>query len=161
MVLARRYFITLFSAFRRSASRLGGCWKTALIAALVVSLTMSLSGQSVLQAAAAPLAPVSPASPVELLPNGLERTGSGLVRPDTVSASVTARASGQRVEVLSDRSGTSRRWALPTGGFQNESALAPVRFKDPVAVADGWRDIDTTLVTGSDGKIRPTEAPQV
>lgn len=155
MVLARRYFIALFSAFRRLASCSAGWWKTALIAVLVVSLTMSFSGQATLRAAAAPLAPVTPASPVELLPNGLERTGSGLVRPDTVSASVTARASGQRVEVLSDRSGTSRRWALPTGGFQNESALAPVRFKDPAALADGWRDIDTTLVTGSDGKIRP------
>jgi hypothetical protein len=82
------------------------------------------------------------------------------VRPDAVSASVTARASGQRVEVLSQRSETSRSWVNADGTMSSEMAAGPVRFKDAAAKADdGWRDIDLTLVRNADGSVSPTAAP--
>lgn len=90
------------------------------------------------------------------LRRGFEATGSGLVRPDWVSASVTARASGRRVEVLAERSETSRTFALPEGGAIVDQYLAGVRFRDRSARAtDGWRDIDTSLVADAAGVVRP------
>lgn len=62
-------------------------------------------------------APAAPPIPVPAVQAWVEPTGAGVVRPDVVSATVTAHASGQRVEVLSERSETSRTWALPEGGF--------------------------------------------
>jgi hypothetical protein len=61
-----------------------------------------------------------------------------LTRPDWVSASVTTRATGRRVEVLSQRTETTRVWARPDGIVDEEVAAAPVRFEDSSAV-DGWR----------------------
>ena len=81
----------------------------------------------------------------------------GLVRPDWVSASVTARAVGARVEVLSERSETVRVFVLPDGGVEEEVAAGPVRFRDASAV-DGWREIDTTLGL-VDGVVVPVSLP--
>ncbi|WP_188898507.1 RHS repeat-associated core domain-containing protein [Microlunatus endophyticus] len=90
----------------------------------------------------------------------MEPTGDGLVRPDLVSAAVTARASGKRVEVLADRSETSRTWANPDGTLSSEMTGGPVRFKDSTATrTDGWRDIDLTLQRNSDGTVSPKAAP--
>ncbi|QNP56488.1 DNRLRE domain-containing protein [Tessaracoccus defluvii] len=79
-------------------------------------------------------------------------------RPDWTSASVTARVQGVRVEVLSERTETMRVWAHPDGSVEEETAFAPVRFED-AAAADGWRDIDTTLVAASDGSVAPIAMP--
>lgn len=79
-------------------------------------------------------------------------------RPDWTSAGVTAKAQGVRVEVLSERSETTRVWIHPDGVVEEEAALGEVRFQDELA-ADGWRDIDTTLVARSDGSIRPKAVP--
>lgn len=64
---------------------------------------------------------------------------------DWVSASVTARASGVRVEVLSQRSETTQVFVNADGTVVEETAFAPVRFRDE-AVPEGWREIDTRRV---------------
>ena len=79
-------------------------------------------------------------------------------RPDWTSAAVTAKVQGVRVEVLSERSETTRVWIHPDGVVEEEAALGEVRFADESA-ADGWRDIDTTLEARSDGSIRPKAVP--
>ena len=88
-----------------------------------------------------------------VLPTDESAVSDDLVRPDWVSASVTARASGRRVEVLSQRSEFGRAWVRPDGLVDEETAAGPVRFRDPGA-ADGWRAIDTSLVRGADGRLR-------
>ena len=81
-----------------------------------------------------------------------------VVRPDWVSASVTARASGVRVEVLSERSETSQVFVDADGTVVEETAFAPVRFRDE-AGSEGWREIDTTLVAAADGSVSPVAMP--
>lgn len=78
-------------------------------------------------------------------------------RPEWISASVTAKASGERVEVLSERTETTRVWVHPDGSVEEEIAFAPVRFEDSAA-EDGWREIDTTLHRTSEG-VRPVALP--
>lgn len=75
---------------------------------------------------------------------------STLSRPDWVSASVTARSANRAVEVLSQRSETRRVWVFPDGRVFEENAAGPVRFRDK-SVKDGWRSIDTGLVSDSSG----------
>lgn len=104
--------------------------------------------------------PATPAAPAPVSQAWVAPTGEDPVRPDFVSAAVTAHASGQRVEVLSERSATSRTWALPGGGFTSEASAAPVRFKDKGADNDGWTDIDTTLVVKPDGSVAPKAVPE-
>lgn len=79
-------------------------------------------------------------------------------RPDWTSAAVTAKAQGVRVEVLSERSETTRVWIHPDGVVEEEASLGEVRFPDETAT-DGWRDIDTTLEARSDGTIQPKAVP--
>ena len=81
-----------------------------------------------------------------------------VVRPDWVSASVTARASGVRVEVLSQRSETTQVFVNADGTVVEETAFAPVRFRDE-AGPEGWREIDTTLVAAGDGSVAPAAMP--
>ncbi len=81
------------------------------------------------------------------------------MRPDWVSASVTARAAGERVEVLSERSETTRVWVRPDGVVDEEVAAAPVRFEDSSAV-DGWTEMDPSLVV-RDGRLVAAALPQV
>lgn len=70
------------------------------------------------------------------------------MRPDSVSAMVTARASGARVEDLSQRTQESQVFANPDGTWTSESASEPVRVQDGHG---GWHDIDTTLVARDGG----------
>lgn len=84
--------------------------------------------------------------------------GVGVSRPDWTSAVVTARVQGVRVEVLSERSETSRVWVHADGSIEEEAALGQVRFEDETA-PDGWRDIDTTLVRGPGGSVVPAALP--
>ncbi|MHA7862046.1 RHS repeat-associated core domain-containing protein [Tessaracoccus sp. Y36] len=78
-------------------------------------------------------------------------------RPDWTSATVTARAQGVRVEVLSERTETRQVWVHPDGLVEEATAFGAVRFEDESA-ADGWRDIDTTLTKTSEG-IVPVAMP--
>ena len=98
--------------------------------------------------------PKDPA-PVDSVP--AEETAE-VVRPDWTSAVVTARAQGVPVEVLSERTETTRVLVGPDGLVTEETAFAAVRFEDETA-EDGWRDIDTTLVAGAKGEIRPAAMP--
>lgn len=104
--------------------------------------------------------PTESPAPTEAKPRPwIEPTGSDPVRPDWLSASLTARSSGQRVEVLAARTESSRSWVLPSGAVESE-LTGEVRFKDPaVTDRDGWRDIDTTLVARSDGSVAPVAVP--
>ncbi|MBO9523636.1 MAG: DNRLRE domain-containing protein [Nocardioidaceae bacterium] len=83
-----------------------------------------------------------------------EESSEALVRPDAVSAVVTARASGQRVEDLSRRTETSQVFANPDGSWTEEHADGPVRVED---AAGEWHEVDTTLVE-RDGVIEPRYA---
>lgn len=129
---------------------------------MTVALVMSMPGAVDPVAAAPTPSPSAPADPAPRSASGewVEPTGTGVVRPDFVSASVTARASGQRVEVLSERSEASRTWVQPDGVREAEQAAAPVRYRDPkTTVADGWRDVDVTLVKNVDGSVSPKAVP--
>jgi RHS repeat-associated protein len=62
-------------------------------------------------------------------------------RPDRVAAIVTAKVSGKRVEILSERTENSNTYANPDGTFDAEVFAGPIRIKS----SSGWRDIDPTL----------------
>lgn len=128
-------------------------------------LTVSLAfGQNEMVAQAEPVAPTpAPAAgekSTELSDSNVEPTGSGLVRPDWVSAATTARLAKARVEVLSERTESSRTWSLPDGTALVEQFTGDVRFPDATAEADGWRDIDTTLKLNADGSVSPRAVPE-
>ncbi|TDO44613.1 RHS repeat-associated protein [Kribbella sp. VKM Ac-2527] len=73
-------------------------------------------------------------------------------RPDVLSASVTARSQGSRVEVESMRTETSTTWSNPDGTMTTDAHAAPIRFK---TASGGWQDIDLTLQKGIDGSVAP------
>ncbi len=65
-----------------------------------------------------------------------------------------AKASGERVEVLAQRTEDSQTFANPDGTFTLEQSSVPVRTR-----RNGqWVDLDATLVRGGDGLIRPKAA---
>jgi RHS repeat-associated protein len=69
-------------------------------------------------------------------------------RPDTVSASLTARSSGKRIEDLSQRTEESQVFANPDGTWTMESFAAP-KFTQ---AADGsWSPLNRDLVQSVDG----------
>lgn len=76
-------------------------------------------------------------------------------RPDEVSALVAARLCGDRVQVASATSATSRTWALPSGQVQTELSVAPVRVRQD----DGWVPVDLTLMERADGSVGPRAYP--
>ncbi|KAB2813059.1 hypothetical protein F9L07_15300 [Pimelobacter simplex] len=74
------------------------------------------------------------------------------VRPDAVSAMVTARATGEPVEDLSQRTETVRVFAQPDGSWVSDGTTEPER----VQRADGtWHEIDTALEPASGGGLAP------
>jgi RHS repeat-associated protein len=77
-------------------------------------------------------------------------------RPDVISARITARASGRRVEVEGLRSQTSTSWVNPDGTVTVEAHAAPVRFKD---AAGAWQPVDLTLDQAADGSVRARSHP--
>lgn len=101
------------------------------------------------------LAAAQPAAPTRVpLAEGANDDSSG-VRPDAVSAMLTPRASGKRVENLAARTESSQTFAEPTGVWTLESATGPERVRDATGV---WHDLDLTLIKGKDGKLRPRYA---
>jgi hypothetical protein len=69
-------------------------------------------------------------------------------RPDAVSAGVTARAQGARVEVEALRTETSSTWVNPDGTWTTEQHGGPIRFRN----ADGgWSPVDLDVEAKADG----------
>jgi large repetitive protein len=63
-------------------------------------------------------------------------------RPDAVSAMLTAKVQGHRVEDLSQRTETTQVFANPDGSWTSQEAATPVRARD---THGNWADIDATL----------------
>jgi RHS repeat-associated protein len=74
-------------------------------------------------------------------------TEESLTAADRVAAAMSARLSGKRVEVLSERTEESVTFVNPDGSFTSELSSGPVRVQDE---SGAWRDIDTTLVREGD-----------
>ncbi|WP_238161880.1 RHS repeat-associated core domain-containing protein [Kribbella antibiotica] len=108
--------------------------------AAVTAFALLITGLEASQAVAAPAAdPVPPVAKVAS-------------RPDIVSAALTARSQGSRVEVESMRSETDSTWANPDGTMTTEAHAVPVRFKTK---AGQWRSIDLNLAKAADGTVAP------
>ncbi|SDP68233.1 DNRLRE domain-containing protein [Lentzea jiangxiensis] len=69
-------------------------------------------------------------------------------RPDVVSAAVSSRAQGSKVEVAELRTETSTTWSNPDGSMTTEEHGAPIRFKDK---GGAWTDIDLNWRRDSHG----------
>ncbi|NOL39347.1 hypothetical protein HPO96_03720 [Kribbella sandramycini] len=108
--------------------------------AAVTAFTLMLTGLEARQTADA--APVVPPPPVAKVAE----------RPDVVSAAVTARSQGERVEVSSMRTETATTWANPDGTMTTEAHAVPVRFK---TAAGRWQQIDLNLAKHADGTVTP------
>lgn len=80
---------------------------------------------------------------------------SETARPDAVSARLAARASGNRVEVVDERTESTTLWANPDGSMTRETFTAPVRVRD---ASGEWRDVDATLVRDG-SSVRPRAVP--
>jgi RHS repeat-associated protein len=77
-------------------------------------------------------------------------------RPDVVSARVTARTQGARVEIESLRDETSTTWVNPDGTMTTQAHGGTIRFKG----ANGqWRDVDLTMAEATDGTVAPKGHP--
>lgn len=75
---------------------------------------------------------------------------------DVVTAGVAAKASGEAVEVLSERTESSTTWINPDGSFTTEDSVGQVRFKN----GDGdWVDVDLELKKLPDGRVAPKGHP--
>jgi len=101
---------------------------------------------SLLQAGAEPAVAAPVAAPKAAVDTG------PLVRPDEMSARVTARSSGRRVEVENLRTETTTTWVEPDGLLSSELHGGQIRFKTP---SGQWRDVDLTLAEGEDGALAP------
>ncbi|GAA3817907.1 hypothetical protein GCM10022226_43080 [Sphaerisporangium flaviroseum] len=77
------------------------------------------------------------------------------VRPEEGQAVAAARASGERVEVLSLRSETRQVFANADGTFTSETSALPERVRR----GTGWVDVDTTLRFAEDGTVQPVATP--
>ncbi|MGW6444039.1 DNRLRE domain-containing protein [Lentzea sp. NPDC055074] len=71
-------------------------------------------------------------------------------RPDVLSAAVSARAQGSRVEVEDLRTETSTTWSNPDGTMTTDEHGAPVRFRD---AKGGWQDIKLDWRAERDGTV--------
>ncbi|WP_241999188.1 RHS repeat-associated core domain-containing protein [Kribbella sp. VKM Ac-2500] len=115
-------------------------WFPRAIAA-VVSLSLLVTALEARQPAeAAPAADPVPAA---------QKVSS---RPDLVSAVVTARSQGSKVEVESMRSETATTWANADGTMTTEAHTAPIRFK---TAKGGWQSVDLNLQKAADGTVAP------
>ena len=119
----------------------------ALIA--VLCLSVLVVGLEARPAAAAPAQPAAGTA------QGAPST-QPLSRPDLMSAAVTARAAGRRVEVLGADDAFSTTYANPDGTLSTESHAAPIRFKDSHG---HWQPVDLTLQQNPDGSVSPKGHP--
>ncbi|MFD2766541.1 LamG-like jellyroll fold domain-containing protein [Micromonospora eburnea] len=77
--------------------------------------------------------------------------GQPPVRPGEAEAMATARAVGDRVEVLNQRTETRQVFANPDGTFTSETSAVPERLRR----GGGWVPVDTTLRFTPDGSVAP------
>ncbi|MBB6567700.1 RHS repeat-associated core domain-containing protein [Kribbella sandramycini] len=109
------------------------------VVAGVVAFALLVAGLEAQQAQAGPVAEPPPVAKVAS-------------RPDVISAAVTARSQGSKVEVESMRTETATTWANPDGTMTTEAHLAPVRFKN---AAGQWRSVNLELAKSADGAVAP------
>ncbi|MFJ2738034.1 DNRLRE domain-containing protein [Streptomyces sp. NPDC087440] len=82
--------------------------------------------------------------------------GKPTPKQDASSASLEARMTGQRVEVLGERTETQTVWANPDGTLTEDQAAGPIRFRGP----DGaWTDVDIELKKSADGGVESKAHP--
>lgn len=128
-----------------------GAWRP--VAMMVTAALSTGMGMAVAEPATATSADAAVASRVAK--GSPSRVSSS---PDLVSARVTARAQGSRVEVESLRDETSTTWANPDGTLTTQRHQAPIRFRDS-SVKGGWRDVDLTMAAKADGTAGPKGHP--
>lgn len=107
--------------------------------AAVVSMALLAGALQGPSAVAAPAAEATPAP-------------KAVSKPDVISAALTARSQGAKVEVESLRSETSTTWANPDGTMTTEAHMSPVRFK---TASGDWQSVDLNLAKEQDGLIAP------
>lgn len=115
-----------------------------IAAALSAALLLSVAEASAPPAAVAAAPPPTTAAP------------QVQSRPDVVSAAVSARAQGTRVEVEELRTATSSTWSNPDGTMTTEEHAAPIRFKDSTG---HWRTIDLKWRKDRSGVVAPAGHP--
>lgn len=125
-----------------SRSRLSRRFGSPLVVALAALLALTLSH---VPAAAQETEP----EPVEVGECPTEDV-SDLAASDEYGAYLLALACGVDVEVLDLRDVDRQAWATPAGTIRSETFAIP----QWVETADGWVDVDTTLVSDGDGGIR-------
>jgi len=141
-------FRVLLRLLRRSwAVRMASLVGMLSVAMLVVGLPADAAPSSSVTAAGSATSPTEAAGAATAADPTKE-----LQRPDSVSAMVTARATGQRVEDLSQASETTSVYANPDGTWTAQTASGPVQVQDQSGV---WHPIDTTLVSDGIGGWRP------
>src|SRR3954447_23168640 len=94
--------------------------------------------------------PVAEAQPAVKKPTGHVTVVAS--RPDEVSARVTARVQGRRVEGEALRTETSSTWVNPDGTMTSELHAAPVRFRDRKGA---WHNVNLSLGNATDGSLTP------
>ncbi|MCE1179925.1 MAG: hypothetical protein LWW86_12985 [Micrococcales bacterium] len=83
-------------------------------------------------------------------------------RPDAVSARLSARAQGSRVEVEQLRTETSSTWVNPDGTSTTQQHQGPIRFKDPKAKdpkSAAWVNVNLDVEAKGDGTAGPIGHP--
>lgn len=73
---------------------------------------------------------------------------------DEAVAFAEAQKTGEKVEIVEDRTETETVWATPEGTFAREISNAPIRVRE----GDGWEPVDLDLAV-RDGVVRPKAAP--
>lgn len=96
------------------------------------------------------------------VPSVADEPGSGssvavvASRPDVVSAMVSARSQGRRVEVEGLRTESSTTYANPDGTLTTNQHQGVIRFKDE---AGEWQPVDLELADNADGTVAPASTP--
>ncbi|WP_203862917.1 RICIN domain-containing protein [Plantactinospora mayteni] len=125
-------------------------WSMTLVAALVIGSAAPpgrLSGPAAHTGGPAPLSAVPAA--------GATPAGGAGGATEAARAANTARLTGVPVEIVGERTETSRVFANPSGTRSLEQYVLPVRAR-----RDGqWVAIDTQLVRDADGRVAPAATP--
>ncbi len=106
---------------------------------MLASSVLLLSGLAVEPAAAGPIQVAKPAQ--ELVKD----------RPDRLSAAITAKAQGSRVEVVNERTEFSSTWVNPDGTSTTEQHAGQIRYREGGVL----KDVDLTLEPRADGTVAP------
>ncbi|MER5324787.1 DNRLRE domain-containing protein [Streptosporangium roseum] len=148
--LAALLALTVLDTWQAGAARAAGpvpptppaTAPTALSAPSTPSASAAPSASSVPStpsASAAPSAVADPSAPA----------ATGPVAPDEPSARLTARLTGNRVEVESARTETATTYANPDGSLTVEAFAGPIRFRE----GDTWTPVDVSLTATPSGEI--------